>query len=273
MEHPASTLRDRIPAAAALAGPVLAGLGYLAAFGAPQSYLIVNGGALVAAIVVALSCPALRRLHARRALSLFLLVLLFVPLASGPEISGVSRWLPLGPFMLHAGMLALPALVVLATHDRDYTAPWLLGALLAAFLQPDAATGFAVTFAAIGLHHVTRDWKIGVVAIIGFFATLVMAMRGELPPQPFVERIFAELLVAAPFAAAGLFAALAAGFFLILLASPAPRSQRYALAGCLFGFALMALLSHYPTPLLGYGAAPILGFGLALGLAGDRSEP
>ena len=273
MEHPASPLRDRTPAAAALAVPVLGGLGYLAAFGAPQPYLIVNGGALVAAIVVALFCPPLRRLYARRALALLLLALLFVPLASGPEISGVSRWLPLGPFMLHAGMLALPALVALAVHDRDYTAPWLLGAVLAAFLQPDAATGFAVTFAAIGLHHVTRDWKIGVVAIIGFFATLVMAMRGELPPQPFVERVFADLLGGAPLTAAALFAALASGFFLILLASPAPRPERYALAGCLFGFALMALLSHYPTPLVGYGAAPILGFGLALGLAGNGTEP
>ena len=38
------------------------------------------------------------------------------------------------------------------------------------------------------------------------------------------------------------------------------------LAGTLMGFAVMATLSHYPTPLIGYGAAPVIGYALALGL-------
>jgi hypothetical protein len=265
-------VRTRLSAAPPLLVPVLAGLAYLSAFGAPPAFVLTNAAALVIALVWIGLGPAVDGLTARRLLTLALLTLLFVPLASGPALSGVSRWLPLGPVTLHAGMLAVPSLAVLAARDPDYGAPILLTALFAAFLQPDAATGFALTFAAVALHDVTKDWKIGVTAIIAFFATLVMAMRGELPPQPFVERVFADLLGHAPLAAAALFAALVAGFFLLLWTAPASRAVRYAMAGSLFGFALMALLSYYPTPLVGYGAAPILGFGLAVGLARTKSR-
>lgn len=266
-----SPVRARLAAALPLLVPVLAGLAYLAAFAAPHSYLLTNVAALGLVLLWIGVGPALDGLVVRRLATVTLLVLLFVPLASGPSLGGMNRWLPLGPLTIHAGMLALPSLAVLAARDPDYGAPILLTALLAAFLQPDAATGFAVTFAAVALHDVTKDWKIGVTAVIAFFATLVMAMRGELPPQPFVERVFVDLIGPAPLAAAALFVALMAGFFLMLWTAPAPRAVRYAMAGALFGFALMAVLSHYPTPLVGYGAAPILGFGLALGLARSRS--
>jgi hypothetical protein len=261
-----SGVQPRLRAAGALAVPVLAGIAYLAAFGAPTTFVLVNSIALVLAALWIAVAPGLAGLWPRRLIALGCIVLLFLPLVTGPTTAGISRWLPLGPFTLHAGMLAVPVLVAFAAIETDYAPPLLLTALIAAFLQPDAATGFALTFAAVGLYHVTRDWKIAVVAIIGFFASLIMAMRGELPPQPFVERIFADLIFAAPIAAALLFAALVTGFFLILHVAPAAREVRYTIAGSLFGFAIMAIMSHYPTPLVGYGAAPILGFGLALGL-------
>ena len=262
----AGFLAERLPAVIALALPTLAGLAYLMAYGAPESYVQVNAGALLFGIVVIALCPAASRLAVRRAIAIALLALLFTPLVTGPSLSGVTRWLPLGPVTLHSGMLLVPALVALAARDRDYAAPILLTGVLAAFFQPDAATGFALTFAAVGLHDVTKDWKIGVTAIIAFFATLVMAMRGELPPQPFVERVLADLSLTAPLLALILFISLVGAFFLILRASGGERSVRYALAGSLFGFTIMAMISHYPAPLIGYGAAPILGFGLALAL-------
>lgn len=267
MRGPSIRVDQRIAAIAALAVPTLAGLAYLAAFGAPQSYLVVNAIALVAGLILAACLPGGGiGLTLRRCMTGILLALLYLPLLTGPSMNGVERWIPLGPFTLHAGMLVVPSLAAFAARDPDYGAPILLTALFAAFLQPDAATGLAITFAAVALHDVTREWKIGVVAIIAFIASLVMAMRGELPPQPFVERVFASLVTSAPAAAAALFIALVAGFFLVLWFIPASRPVRYAMAGSLFGFALMALLSHYPTPLIGYGAAPIVGFGLALGL-------
>lgn len=247
---------------------------YLAAFGAPPAYLTVNAAALALAALCAAFCPAMQSLWQRRLTSLVLLGMLYAPLLTGPSLSGVERWISLGPVSLHAGMLVIPAVAAFAARDADYGAPILLTALLAAFLQPDAASGLAITFAAVALHDAARDWKIGVTAIIAFFASLVMAMHGELPPQPFVERVFASLILSgAPLAATALFAALAAGFFIILWLIPAPRAVRYALAGSLFGFALMALLSHYPTPLIGYGAAPVLGYGLALGLNRTNHPP
>jgi len=87
-----------------------------------------------------------------------------------------------------------------------------------------------------------------------------------LPPQPFVERVLVEAAGTSVFLAIALALALAAGFALVLFAVPFDRAKRFALAGLYFGFAVIALMSSYPTPLIGYGAAPILGFGIALGL-------
>ncbi len=266
-------LGTRFPALLALAIPVCAGLVYLAAFGAPVDYLIVNAGALGLALLWIAFGISPQSDKGRRILTVLLIALLFVPLVTGPAMNGVARWIPLGPFMLNTGAFAFPALAVLAAQDEDYAPPILLAALYAGSLQPDAALGFAVVFAAVGLHDVTRDWRIGLVCIIGFVASLVMALRGELPPQPFVERVFVELLQQMPLAAIALLIALAAGFALILFAIPFDKASRYALAGSLFGFATMAMLSHYPTVLVGYGAAPILGYGLALGLGRKDSGP
>ena len=163
-------------------------------------------------------------------------------------------------------MLVLPALCVLAARNRKLAAPILLAALVAVFFQPDAASGLAIAFAALGLHHVTRDWKVGAVAALGLVASLFMATRGQLPPQPFVEQVLADAAQANLFIAVALALALVAAFALILTAIPFDRAKRFTLAGLLFGFVAMAVIASYPTPLIGYGAAPILGFGLALGL-------
>jgi len=264
-----------IPALLALAIPVFAGLIYLAAFGAPPGYLITNTAALALAAFWIVFGKVPHSALGRRILTLILLALLYMPLLTGPAANGIARWIAAGPYLLNSGAFAFPALAVLAAQDEEYSAPILLAALYAGSLQPDAALGFAAVFAAIGLHDVTRDWRIGIVAIIGFLASIAMALQGELPPQMFVERIFAGLIGSMPFLALGLLAALAASFVLILFALPLDRASRFALAGSFFGFALMALLSHYPTILIGYGAAPILGYGLALSLvtrSGRRND-
>jgi hypothetical protein len=263
--------RERAVAGLALAIPVVAGLGYLHAFGAPRTYLAVNAGAFGAALAwIALAPRAWPRALAVGLIALALAAL-FAPLLTGPTLSGVARWLPLGPFTLHAGMLVVPTLAVLVARRREH-APLLLSlALLAALLQPDMATGAALMLAGVGLYDATRDWKLGLFAIVAFCASIVAALRGELPAQPFVEHVIAELALNAPLAALALFAALLGGFFLILYGPVGERPARQALAGSLFGFAFAGLVSNYPSPLVGYGAAPILGYGLALGLL--RASP
>lgn len=254
----------RLPASLALAIPVLAGLVYLWFFEAPGDFVKINGASLLLGLLAIAFLPTLESLRVRRVATAVLLAVLFLPLATGPHLGGIARWLPLGPLSLHAGMLAGPLLVVLAARDEHYAPPILLGAILAASFQPDAGTGFLLTFAAIGLYNATRDWKIGVVAGTAFFASLVMVVRGELPAQPFVERVLVETAMVQPLAALGLLAALLASFFIMLHAIAARTPVRHALAGSLFGLTVASVLSNYPSALIGYGAAPILGYALAL---------
>jgi hypothetical protein len=264
-------IRERLPALLALAIPVLAGALYMALGGAPSHYALTNVGALGVAGMWIMFGRGPHTALSRHLMTGVLLFTLLTPLAVSPAMTSITgdtvlRWFPLGPLTLHTGMLVTPGLCVLAARNRTLAAPILLAAVGLAWLQPDAATGFALTFAAVGLHHVTRDWKVGGVAVIGFLASINMALRGELPPQPFVERVLVEAAGISPFLAVALGLALAASFALILFALPFDRAKRFTLAGLLFGFAVISLMSNYPTPLIGYGAAPILGFGIALGL-------
>ena len=257
----------RLPALFALLVPVGAGLAYLWTAGAPQHYLAVNAGAFALGALWILFGRGPRTAQGSRILVAILLAICFAPLVTGPWVNGIARWLPIGGFALHAGAFSFPAIAVLAARDRDYAPPILLAVLLTASIQPDAALGFAAVFAAIGLHDQTRDWRIGLVCIIGFAAALIMVLEGELPPQPFVERIIADAMKTSIAWATGLLVSLAVGMALMLFGAPFDNRARFALAGAFFGFSITALMSHYPSILIGYGASPILGFGLALGLA------
>jgi hypothetical protein len=239
--------------------------------GAPSHYPLVNCAALALACLWIIGGRGPHTAPSRHLLAAVLVLVMASPLLVGPELTSttgnrVVRWFPLGAVALHTGMLATPALGVLAARNRRLAAPILLAAVIAALFQPDAATGFAITFAAVGLHHVTKDWRVGLVAVAGFFAALLMSVSGELPPQLFVEGVLMDAGSRSLVLGASLALALGAGFALILFAIPFDRATRFTLAGLLFGYGVVALMAPYPAPLIGYGAAPILGFGLALGL-------
>lgn len=270
--------KERFPALLAIALPVLAGLAYMALRGAPPSYPIVNAIALaLAAALVLVGLPEVGE-RARRIAGAGLLALFALPLLTGPETSGIARWLPLGPFILHAGMLTIPALGVLAARENVLGPAALFAALLVALAQPDFASAFALTGAAIGLYQVRGDWRIGLVIIAGFFIAISAALRGELPPAPFVERVLQDATAASPAMAAILALALAGSVVAMLFGTGLPRTARYPLGMSLVGFLLAALINNYPTPLAGYGAAAIIGFAFAHTLAfalpaGTQSPP
>ncbi|MBX7482692.1 hypothetical protein [Qipengyuania qiaonensis] len=259
-------MKARLGSLAALAVPVLAGMAYLAIAGAPSAFLVINGLAFVAAMVAILAFPEVAGQKVLRILTIALIAILFVPLATGPWLNGIARWFTLGGFILHSGAVAFPMLAVLAANDEDYAPPILLAALLAASLQPDAALGLAVMMTAVGLYNAERDWRLVPVAGVALFASMAAGLRGELPAQPFVERVLVQLAMTQPLAAFGLAMSLLASFLMLAHAIPAAKPVRHALAGSLFGFSLAALVSNYPSILIGYGAAPILGYGLALAL-------
>ena len=266
-----TALRHRVPALLAIAVPVGAGMAWMAAAGAPGHYSLVNAGALALAAVWIMVGREPRSPMLQTAMAGTLLALMALPLVTGPFLpslsqEAVARWIPLGPVTLHAGMAAIPPLAVFAARDERFGWAWLGMAIVIALFQPDAASGFALTFAAVGVHHVTKDWRVGLVAVIGFFASLLMGVAGELPPQEFVEQVVQQSTASGLAVTLALVASLGASFLLVVFAAPLERAARMGLAGCLFGFVMTAVMSSYPTPLVGYGAAPILGFGLALGL-------
>lgn len=259
--------RERFPALLAIALPVFAGLAYMASGGAPRDYLIVNSGALLlAALIVLIGLPKLGQ-RARLIAGGVLLALFALPLLTGPSMNGIARWLSLGDFILHAGMLTIPSLAVLAAREERLGPPAILAALLVALAQPDFASAFALTGGAIGIYQVRNDWRVGLVIITGFLIAIAAALQGELPAAPFVERIIIDALRTNPAMAALLALSLAGSILLMAFGTGLPRIARYPIALSLFGFWLASLISNYPTPLAGYGAAAIIGYALAHALA------
>ncbi len=247
--------------------PTMGGLAYLSAFGAPVRLIAVNAGALALALAWVLfgrisSAPA-----PRLGIAVALAVALFVPQLTGPDLGGVTRWIPAGPIALHSGALLLPLLVVLAAREARW-GPLLLAAATAALaFQPDAASLLAVGLASAVLAATARSLPFGLVAAAAFAAAVLTFHAGSLEPQLYTEGVLAHV------AGRSLPAAIALGLLLLaapilVLGAPTPRPETFALAAVMSGFGAMAMIGPFPFPLIGYGASPILGFGLALGALG-----
>ena len=249
-----------------LALPSLGGLGYLYAYDAPARLIAVNAGALILALAWTLQ----GRLPASRALRLTIgaaaALALFLPLLTGPEVGGVTRWLPAGPLSLHSGALLLPLLTVLAARER-HIGPALLalaGAALA--LQTDAAMLAGLGVASAVLAWIHRSAAFGLVAAAGLGLAAMTFGDGTLEPQVFTEYVLAQVAEKSPTQAIALALLMfAAPLWHLVIDPQMDRAQGIALAALLVGLAALATLGPFPYPLIGYGASPILGFGLALG--------
>jgi hypothetical protein len=262
-------IADRWRLALPLALPVLGGLAYLTAFGAPARLIAVNAGALVAALLWAAWGRLPPGHGARLGFAASAAMLLFVPLLSGPDLGGVTRWLRAGPVLLHSGALLLPLIVVLAARETRWGPALLALAGGALALQPDAASLTALALASAVLAALSRSLAfLAVGAGAGLLAALTFD-AGALAPQLYTEGVLAHV------AGRSLAGAIALGLLLfgatawLALALPeALRREATALAALLAGLGAMAVLGPFPFPLIGYGASPILGFGLALGALG-----
>lgn len=264
-------LADRGRLALPLLVPALGGLAYLAAFGAPLRLIAVNAGALALAAVWVMFGRLPADSAKRLALAGLAALVLCLPVLLGPEVGGVSRWLPAGPVRLHSGALLLPLIVVLAAREPRVGAALLALAGAGLLLQPDAASLFALGLASGVLAVLTRNVGHAVVSLaaLGFAAATFNA--GTLEPQVFTEGVLAEVWQASALLALALAALLfVAPPLLLLRAPPVNRAEALALSALLTAWGIAAVLAPFPYPLIGYGAAPILGFGLALGAAGHR---
>lgn len=252
-----------------LAVPALGGLAYLAAFGAPARLIAVNAGALVLALLWAAWGRLPSEPKARLGLAALGAGLLFLPLLVGPEVGGVSRWLPVGPVLVHSGALLLPLVVVLAARAERF-GPAVLGIATAALaMQPDAAMLTGLAAAGAMLAALRRSVGCALVALGAAGMALLTFGRGTLEPQVFTEGVLAQVWLSAPLAALALGALLfLAAPALLLRAAQIPRAEALVLAALLVTLCAMACLAPFPFPLIGYGASPILGLSLALGAAG-----
>lgn len=264
-------LTDRGTAAAALVVPVCGGLAYLAAFGAPFAFLLVNALTLAIGLLWIRFGRLPQRRSSRRVLALFLVALLALPLAIGPSLDGVARWLSIGGFTLHAGMVAVPLLFRLLASDQSFGAWAMLLAILIGFAQPDSATVLALASAALGMGIATRSAAFLAVAGLGLAASIGASFNGDLPPQLFVENILSDLWPCYPLVAVALATSLLVSLLLVFRLRSLSKVERFAIGGALSGFIIAAMLGNYPYPLIGYGAAPVLGLGFALAAKSSQS--
>jgi cell division protein FtsW (lipid II flippase) len=252
-------------------GAVGLGLAYLAAGGAPASFLMVNAAALAFGLVtLAILVLADRRGHlAPGPINLLLgLVLMGVSLW-GVSADGVTRWLALGPLAIQPGMMIVPLMVVLFARSRDVLS--LGGVALAALalaLQPDRGMSGALAAGLTVLaftHADRRTVAAAVVSIISLGAALVQADPS--PAVPFVDRILYSSFGIHPLAGA---AVLLGSVLLVVPALAAIRAKdaepsAWATFGAVWAaIILAAALGNYPTPVVGYGGSAVVGYFLSL---------
>jgi hypothetical protein len=257
---------DRWTLTLPLALPSLGGLYYLWAYDAPVRLIAVNAGALAAALawIMLGRLPGVPRV--RLGIAAGLALALFVPLLTGPEIDGISRWIAAGPVNLNSGALLLPLLVMLTARETRF-GPAILGlAAVALALQPDAAALAALALASAALAAQSRSAGFAGVSVAAAGLAALTFGEGTLAPQLYTEGVLAHIAARSPWQAAML------GILLFVVPLwhwvRGPQWERaggYGLAGLLTGFGVMAVIAPFPFPLIGYGVSSILGFGLALG--------
>lgn len=187
----------------------------------------------------------------------------------GPDQQGVHRWLGLGPILLNAAALILPAAI--AAFGRDNI--WLTTAcfaLMAAILawQPDISQLAALSAAAVILLTSRFGWRGALASLI--LVSLAMAFcltrPDPLAPVPHVEGIFLLAWDQSPMLSVAMAIALAAAALSPLLLWPIAtlRWKAAALSAYLAISALACLFGAYPVPLAGYGLSFVIGWWLGI---------
>jgi cell division protein FtsW (lipid II flippase) len=193
-------------------------------------------------------------------------------------IDGVHRWVRAGPLYVHAGAIALPALIValheLRSSSNSNASDWSTSLLSAAVmllltLQPDAAQASAFGIAVLvmivrGRHSMTTT----VTGIIVMACVVAVWKRPDtLAPVPHVEGIVGLAAQSGP---VWLTAALVSLILLLMPFVIAHSGNTRAAAGAMAPgvyfvvLCVMPALGAFPVPLLGFGLAPILGYFIGL---------
>ncbi len=241
---------------------------------ARRHYALVNGAAFLLGMLAIHFCRAKLTIANLRMVSGAVLVSLALPLLTGPEVDGVTRWLPLGPLALNSGLLTVPLLALTTSRDKNLGWAFLAAALIIVSMQPDAATAFAVTGALSVWAWTQRQWWGFVLAAAGLIVGSFLFQLPSPSPIQFVEYLIPMLWqdMGVPTQAVGLGVLLLAPVFYLLRSKHGSPPQRQALIVVYLAFLGSSFVGPYPVPLAGYGASSILGFMIALGYLSEPSR-
>lgn len=269
--HPFTLLsHPRRLAALCAIGATGLGLAYMAAAGAPFSYLAVNAAALaigLLAVGVATEAGRLWRI-AGGAVAIALACLILLTSLFGLSADGATRWVSAGGIPVQPSLFLVPAVALIFARERDSAS--LLAVIIAALalaLQPDRAMAGALAagMAALALARPERTVLVALgAALAGFAATLARADSS--PAMPFVDQVLYTAFDVHPLA--GL-AVLAGAALMLVPAIAGYKDPEHRPAYAVFGAVwlaviLAAALGNYPTPLVGYSGSAILGYLISL---------
>jgi cell division protein FtsW (lipid II flippase) len=223
--------------------------------GVPHRVLLMNAAAWIVGAALA---AAVSRMPVKR---WWWLALALVGLAStflSAGVSGVHRWIGLGPIRLNGAELLLPPAVMAGS---DILLPLAILILLA--LQPDASQAIAFgggLIVAMATSDASRRRRVWTILLFAVVAALSLLRHDPLAPVPEVEGIIG---LASPGIAAIALLALVGTTFAPLLVSRS--SAAYALTAYLALSALAPVFGAFPVSLVGMGVSPILGAWLGFG--------
>jgi cell division protein FtsW (lipid II flippase) len=256
----------------------LVGCWVAASHGAPGPVWLLNlaGWSLGAALAATLSRGGLKIERWWPLIALAGLALTF--LSAG--LSGVHRWINLGPVRVNAAELVLPSLIVTLAAGRDrrlLSFAVSLSAMAALALQPDASQATAFAGGSIVVmfltHRLAPRWILAAL-LLAAIAVVSCFRPDSLDPVPEVEGIVRLAAAVSP-AAAGLTILALAGAVLtpVFVARFHDGDQdgapvKAAACGLTTYLALSALapaFGAFPVPLVGMGVSPILGVWLGFG--------
>lgn len=278
--RPMELIKKRDPQAIGLAcaaGALGLGAVYLAAAGAPWTYIVVNGTAFVMGLV-AYATLVRWCWGGTRGGGALVLALGFVLLATalfGASADGATRWIRLGPLGVQASLLFLPLMMVAFARHRDAagTAGLILAALAMA-LQPDRAMAGVLVGGLLTLAILRFDSRVALALLAAVIAFAVALVRPDTSAaSPWVDRILFTSFEVHPLVGAAVWVG---ALLLIVPAIYALRKTSTHKEACaVFGVVWMgvitaAALGNYPTPLVGYGGSTVLGYLLSLALAAPR---
>ncbi|MDQ3125816.1 MAG: hypothetical protein M3Q74_09455 [Pseudomonadota bacterium] len=254
------------------------GLAYMAAGGAPASYLMINAAALAFGLVtLCILVLADRRTHlAPGPVNLLLGLILLAVSLWGVTAGGVTRWVALGPLIIQPGLMVVPLMAVLFARSRDDLS--LAGVALAALalaLQPDRGMSGALA-AGLAVLAFARPDRLTLAAagasVLGLGAALMQPDPS--PAMPFVDQILYSSFAIHPLAGA---AVVLGSVLLVAPALATLRARGVEPTACaVFGavwaaIVVAAALGNYPTPVVGYGGSAIVGYFLSLIVFSRRS--